>query len=88
MRLEKLRGASDVLREAGESIEGSGAERLREQADQLSMLAERDQPPDHGRIARHQQKLKDIKEAEPATAAAIDEANTLLNDYRETVEGV
>jgi hypothetical protein len=88
MSLEKLQEAGDVLREAGESIEGAGSERLHEQADELSKLAERDQGPDHGHVARYQQKLRDIKEDEPDTADAVDEAIRLLNDYRETVEGV
>lgn len=76
MSVEKLREPGNVLREPGESIEGRDGERLREQADQLSELAERDRRPDHGGIARHQQKLKAIEEAEPAVADAIDEALT------------
>lgn len=88
MTQEKIREASNVLQEASASIEGAVGERLQNQADELSGLAERDREPDHGRIARHQQKLKDIKEVAPAAAEAVDEANERLSEYRETVEGV
>lgn len=88
MSLEKFREASDVLKEAATSIEGPSSDRLRDHAAQLAKFAERDRGPDHGTVARYQQKLKDIKEDEPAAADAIDEANDRLNEYRETVEGV
>lgn len=88
MSLEKLREASDVLREPGESIEGREGERLRDQGDRQSELRERDRRPDHGRIARHRGKLEDSKEAGPAAADAIDGALTLLDEYRRTLEGV
>lgn len=84
----KLREASDVLNEAAESVQGTTGDRLREQAEQLADLATRTHGPDHGRIARVQQKLTDIEADEPAAADAIDEAYELLNEYRETVEGV
>lgn len=88
MSVEKLREASDALREAATSIEGASGDRLREHANRLAELAERDRGPDHGTVARHQQKLKDIKGDEPAAADAVDEANERLNEYRQTVEGV
>lgn len=88
MSLQKLREASDALREAATSIEGASGDRLQEHADRLANLAERDRGPDHGAVARYQQKLRDIKEDEPAAADAVDEANERLNEYRQTVEGV
>ncbi|WP_096389038.1 DUF7553 family protein [Halopenitus persicus] len=88
MSTEKLHDASDVLREAATAIEGPADERLTEQADRLATLAERDRGPDHGTVARLQQKLKDVKSDDPDAADAVDEANALLNEYRETVEGV
>ncbi|QHS16255.1 hypothetical protein GWK26_03310 [haloarchaeon 3A1-DGR] len=88
MSIEKLHEASDVLREAATAVEGPAADRLTERADRLAALADRDRGPDHGTVARLQQKLKDLKADEPAAADAVDEANALLNEYRETVEGV
>ncbi len=88
MSTEKIRDASAVLAEASRSVEGEEADRLKDQAESLSSLAERDRGPDHGRIARHQQKLKDIQGDHPSTADAVDEANALLNEYRETIDGV
>lgn len=88
MDLEKLREASNVLREAADSVGGTAGEHLRTQADELGNLADRERGPDHGRVARHQQKLRDIKEDEPSAADAVKAANKRLNEYRETVEGV
>lgn len=88
MDLEKIQEASKVLHEAAESVEGTGSERLREQAEELEKLSNQDRGPDHGQIARYQQKLRDIKEDAPSVADAVDEANERLNEYRETVEGV
>ncbi|SEH68774.1 hypothetical protein SAMN05192561_1373 [Halopenitus malekzadehii] len=88
MSSQKLRDASDVLREAATAIDGNAGDRLAEQADRLGTLADRDRGPDHGTVARHQQKLKDITADEPTATDAVNEANDLLNAYRETIEGV
>lgn len=92
MAIEELREASDALeRAAADADDPELRERLERQADQLADLAgrERDRGPDHGRIARHQGALRDIRDAAGgALDDAIDEANDRLNAYRETVEGV
>jgi len=88
MSQEKLREAGDVRREASESIEGEVSGRLRDQADALGELADAERGPDHGRVARHQQKLREIGGDAAEVEDRIDRANALLNEYRETVEGV
>ncbi len=88
MDQEKLRKASEVLRDAAESIEGEPAERLHAQADALASHADAERGPDHGGVARHQEKLRSIKADADAVADEIDRAYALCNEYRETVEGV
>ena len=88
MDQSKLRDASDVLRDASESVEGETAERLRTQADALADHAEAERGPDHGEVARYQETLREIKTDAPGIADAIDRAYALCNEYRETVEGV
>lgn len=88
MSQEKLREASQVLRDASESTEGEVRERLQSGADALADLADAERGPDHGQVARHQQKLREIAEAASDVEDSIDRANALLNEYRETVEGV
>jgi len=88
MSQEKLREASEILRDAAESIEGESAERLAAQADALANHAAAKRGPDHGQVARHQEKLREIKADAPGIADAIDRAYALCNEYRETIEGV
>lgn len=89
MAREELTAASQVLDRAAETAEDTGVvERLRTQSAELATLADREQGPDHGGLARHQQKLRDIKAEAPETAEFIDEANEQINAYRETIEGV
>ena len=88
MDQSKLRDASDVLRDASESVKGETAERLRTQADALADHAEAERGPDHGEVARYQETLREIKETEAGIADEIDRTYALLNEYRETVEGV
>jgi predicted metal-dependent hydrolase len=90
MTSEEIREASEVLERAAADVDDENLrERLSEQADQLAALAERDRGPDHGRVARHQGSLRDIRaDAGGALDEEIDAANDLLNAYRETVEGV
>lgn len=88
MGQSKLHDASEILREASESAEGEPAERLRTQADALANHADAERGPDHGQVARHQGKLREIKEDAAAVAEEIDRAYTLCNEYRETIEGV
>lgn len=88
MDLEKLRDASDALHDASDATSGDVAERLATQADALADLADGDRGPDHGQVARHQEKLREIKAEAPSIADQVEAAYQFLNDYRETVEGV
>jgi len=88
MSQSKLREASEILRTASESIEGDPAERLRAQADALADHAGADRGPDHGQVARHQEKLREVKADAGAVVDEIDRAYALCNEYRETIEGV
>jgi hypothetical protein len=88
MGQSKLREASEILREASDSIEGEPAERLQRQADALADHADAERGPDHGQVARHQSKLREIRADADAVAGEIDRAYALCNEYRETVEGV
>jgi len=90
MTVEAIEAASEVLRRAAADVDDPDlADRLAEQAEQLEDLAGRDRGPDHGRVARHQAALRDIKsDAGGSLDEPIDEANDRLNDYRETVDGV
>lgn len=90
MAIEEIQEASDVLDRAAASVDDDDLrERLETQAGQLADLAARDRGPDHGRVARHQAALREIKaDADGELDEPIDEANDLLNAYRETVEGV
>lgn len=90
MTRDELIAASDVLTEIAEDVEDESIrERLTNQAEQLVRLAEQDRGPDHGRLARHQQTLRELKAAVDAdTAARIDTVNEHIVAYRETVEGV
>lgn len=89
MAREELREASKLLDEAVSDVDVPDVrDRLREQAAQLDRLQNREQGPDHGRLDRHQHALRSIKKDAPDVADAIDEANDLINAYRETLEGV
>jgi hypothetical protein len=88
MSQEKLREAGEILRAAIESVEGESADRLQTQADALTKHAAAERGPDHGQVARHQEKLREIKAEASAVAGEIDRAYALLNEYRETIEGV
>ena len=89
MTREELAEAAETLERAADESDGNAAETLREQARQLASLAEAERGPDHGRLARHQAKLRDVEaQVDDDVAARIDEANDLINDYRATLEGV
>lgn len=89
MTREELSEASEVLKQAADQAGGDAAETLREQARQLASLADSDRGPDHGRLARHQAKLRDVRaEVDDEVGARIDEANDRINAHRETLEGV
>lgn len=87
MTREELANASDLL----ESVDASGeaADRLSDLADQLDRLSTADRGPDHGRLARIQTALGEIKaDVDEEGTETIDEALSEILAYRETVEGV
>jgi hypothetical protein len=52
-------------------------------------MATADRGPDHGRLARHENKLHDLTDdVDPSVAELIDEALDAVHNYRETVDGV
>jgi hypothetical protein len=87
MTVSELDSASDELDAAADLADGDARERLTTQADQLAALAETG--ADHGRLARHENTLREVKaEAGDDVAARIDAAMDAITAYRETIEGV
>lgn len=86
---EHLQRAAETLEEAAESADGEIGDRLENQAEQLSTLATADRGPDHGRLARHTNKLQEIgDDADEEVQSAVEEALDHVTEYRKTVEGV
>lgn len=90
MSKAQLTQASETLRTASEAVDDEAArERLTDQADQLARLADSERGPDHGRLARHEHALEEIKALlGPEHEGQIDEALDEIRAYRGTVEGV
>lgn len=87
MAHDQLQRASDELRAAADLADGEERDRLERQADQFETLAETG--ADHGRLARHENALREIRAATGEdvgehVAAAMEE----ISAYRETIEGV
>jgi hypothetical protein len=88
--------AHDQLERASEELYAAAAaavanskerERLEGQADQFATLADRG--PDHGRLARHENALREIKAAaDDDVSERIEAAMDAITAYRETLEGV
>jgi hypothetical protein len=86
---EELDRASDLLASAAGNAGDEAAERLTDLSEQLASLATRDRGPDHGRLARIENALDDIRETvDEAAAADIDAAHEAVVDYRSGIEGV
>jgi len=89
MNRDELERAAALLEEAAEDAADEAAEAIRTQAEQLRSLVERERGPDHGRLDRHQQALRDIEASvDENVSERIDEANALITEYRMTLEGV
>lgn len=87
MSIAELEHASEELTAAAELTDGDERERLEQQAEHLSNLAETG--ADHGRLARHTNALHELEDATGAEAGEhIDAAMTAIRNYRETIEGV
>ena len=90
MSREQLSAASETLRTASEQASNEAAkQRLTKQADQLQELADAERGPDHGRLARHEHALGEIKALlGPKHQGHVDDALDEMRAYRETVEGI
>ncbi|MFB6142154.1 MAG: hypothetical protein ABEJ30_02290 [Halorientalis sp.] len=86
---DKLESAADALARASDAAGGDAADRLSDLSNQLETLSTRDRAPDHGRLARIQNALGDLREgADADVAEAIDDADDAIDAFRETIEGV
>ena len=89
MAREELQSASDELRAASESASGELQRRLYDQSNQLANLATGDRGPDHGRLDRHMNILRDLaEESDDDVGARVESALNYVREYREGVEGV
>jgi hypothetical protein len=90
MTRQELAAGGEALVAAAELVEGADhTDRLTELASQLERLSEAETGPDHGRLARIQSAMHDLREAVDDDAAArIREAHEAVDDYREGLEGV
>lgn len=87
MTVSELERASDELAAAAELTDGDARERLETQADNMAELAETG--ADHGRLARHENTLREIRaDAGDDVVDRIDAAMDAITAYRETIEGV
>jgi hypothetical protein len=90
MTRDELAEASDSLEAAADVCTDDDArERLTDIAGQLDRLAEAERGPDHGRMARWQTALNELKETAGEDAVEdIENAKSLISTYREGVAGV
>ena len=89
MSRDDLSEAAALLEQAAEDAADDAAEAIRTQAEHLRALVERERGPDHGRLDRHQQALRDVKATvDEHVSELIDDANARITEYRKTLEGV
>lgn len=90
MTRKHLEIASENLQQARDAVtDDNTRERLNKQASEMEQLAETDQGPDHGRLARHERILSSIKEeVDPEAGETINTALEHVRSYRKTIEGV
>ena len=90
MTREELARASQLLVSAAESTtDGDDSERLSDLVDQLDRLSEADEGPDHGRLARIENALRELEESTgEETAIVIEDAHEHVKEYRSDVPGV
>lgn len=86
----ELTRAADLLREASNGMDDDAlVERTSGTAEQLARFADADRGPDHGRIARIENTLREIEaDTEGDVRATVERAHGQLSAYRETVEGI
>jgi hypothetical protein len=84
-----LRVAGDLAERAADEATGDPERRLRDLAAQLHTLADRDREPDHGRIARIENIINELREeVGEAATEELDRCHDEVVRYRETLEGV
>ncbi|RQH00752.1 DUF7553 family protein [Natrarchaeobius oligotrophus] len=89
MSRQHLADAARSLERAAEAAEHDAADRLRQQSEQFSTLADADRGPDHGKLARHEHVLAEVADEEGGRVAdRVDDAIESIHAYRETLEGV
>lgn len=90
MTRTKLTTASEHLESAATATDNEAAsDRLSELANQVATLVENESEADHGRIARIQAAIDELKsDVSDDVAATISDARDELSAYRETLEGV
>ena len=90
MSRDELTRAADLLHEASAEMEDEPlAERTSGVADQLERFTNADSGPDHGRIARMENTLREIAaDADGDTERTVEDAHEHLSAYRSTVQGV
>jgi len=89
MAHDKLERASEELYAAAAvaAANSKERERLERQADQFANLAETG--TDHGRLARHENALREIKAAAgDEVSEHVEDAMDAITAYRETLDGV
>lgn len=89
MTHDELASASDHLERAAAAADGDRADRLRKQATAMADLSAASRGADHGRLARHEHRLRELSDgADDAVREEVDAAMAAISAFRETVEGV
>ena len=89
MTHDELIAASDALADAATHASDDRATGLTETAETLAGLAERDHGADHGRLARIEYTLRELKDAaDEGVGDGIDDALGHIKAFRKTVDGV
>lgn len=86
MTREKLVTASKTLEQAATGAHERHRQRIEEQSDQIMQLAERDQDPDHGRLDRHMNVLRELHDE--TDNPDVERAYERIREYRRSVSGV
>lgn len=85
---QRLRDASEALREAATLASGERQERIESQAESIDDLADRDRGPDQGRLDRHMNAIRELSETDDEVAEQLGKAYEHLEQYRMGVGGV
>ena len=89
MRQPLAAAGNDLSAAADIATSTDAGDRLNDLADQLGQLAEAETGPDHGRLARIQSAMHDLRETvDDEAASRIQAAHEAINYYREDLEGV